>query len=46
VSSEAQNSPRFSVRIRTTHRANGLRRAIESVIAQQVDGLEIVVSDD
>ena len=42
----ARNSLRFSVCIRAHHRATGLRRAIESALAQGVDDLEVVVSDD
>jgi glycosyltransferase involved in cell wall biosynthesis len=46
VEAGAPDSLRFSVCIRAHRRANGLRRAIESALAQGVDGLEIVVSDD
>lgn len=38
--------PRFSVCIRAHSRREGLRRAIESALAQDVDDLEVVVSDD
>jgi glycosyltransferase involved in cell wall biosynthesis len=38
--------PRFSVCIRAHRRADGLTCAIESALAQDVDDLEIVVSDD
>jgi glycosyltransferase involved in cell wall biosynthesis len=37
---------RFSVCIRAHRRPEGLRRAIESALAQELDDLEIVVSDD
>jgi glycosyltransferase involved in cell wall biosynthesis len=46
VGAAEPNSPRFSVCIRAYRRPRGLRRAIESALAQEVDDLEIVVSDD
>ena len=41
-----QDAPRFSVCIRADHRREGLRRAIRSALDQDVDDLEVVVSDD
>lgn len=38
--------PRYSVCIRAHSRRDGLRRAIESALAQDTDDLEVVVSDD
>ena len=38
--------PRFSVCIRAHSRREGLERAIRSVLAQNVDDLEVLVSDD
>ena len=38
--------PRYSVCIRAHRRREGLRRAIESALAQDTDDLEVVVSDD
>ena len=46
MEAEAPDSLRFSVCIRTHRRASGLRRAIGSALAQDVDDLEVVVSDD
>jgi len=46
VEGSTPKSPRFSVCIRTHRRADGLRRAIDSALAQTAGDLEVVISDD
>lgn len=46
MAAAARGGVRFSVCIRAHRRPEGLRRAIDSALAQEVDALEIVVSDD
>lgn len=42
----AGDRPRFSICIRAHSRREGLRRAIDSALAQNVEDLEVLVSDD